>query len=330
MIAIFRDKSIVTIFILALLCVAVHAHIFVHPIPISNAVDNGLISNFIGNYLAHTAPAFLTFLYIFILFAQAVLLNTILNEWKMYQKSAFTTAAAFILITAVYPELNTISPAMINNFLVILFIALYARMYNNQKPNSLLFNIGFIICLSVFLYKANIIFFFISFLALSIIRPFRLKEWIILLIGILVPVYLIGSLLFVYDKFEVIKTYIPYFQMHSITLKITVWFWINSAVLTLALLIGINQWLPNYDRMVIHIRRNWIILFLSLIILTLLPFTTYKGNMLDFWMLIPVAASFIASLFLYPKRLLIPNFIFILLLILITHTNLLMMGILKK
>ncbi len=330
MIALFRDRSIVTVFLLAILSVLVHLHIFFHPVIIHNETDNGLISTFIKHYLSAIIPGVLSLLYIFIILSQAIILNTLLNEWKMYQKAALTTAAAFILLTGCFPDFSSISPALLNNYLIILFISLYARMYNNQKPNSLLFNIGFIISASVFLFKANIIFFFISFLALAIIRPFRLKEWLILLIGICVPVYLIGSILFIYYKLENIKAAIPYFQFHEIVVSMTPWFWIKISVLTLSLFIGINHWMPNYDRMVIHIRRNWIILFLGMIILSAMPFAIYKGAFIDFWMIVPLVSCFISALFLYPKRLLVPNFIFILLLILITHSNLLMIGLIKR
>ena len=330
MIALFRDKSIVTVFLLAILSVMVHLHIFFHPVIIHNETDNGLISTFIKHYLSAIIPGVLSLLYIFIILSQAIILNTLLNEWKMYQKAALTTAAAFILLTGCFPDFSSISPALLNNYLIILFISLYARMYNNQKPNSLLFNIGFIISASVFLFKANIIFFFISFLALAIIRPFRLKEWLILLIGICVPVYLIGSILFIYYKLENIKAAIPYFQFHEIVVSMTPWFWIKISALALSLFIGINHWMPNYDRMVIHIRRNWIILFLGMIILSVIPFAIYKGAFIDFWMIVPLVSCFISALFLYPKRLLVPNFIFILLLILITHSNLLMIGLIKR
>ena len=330
MIALFRDKSIVTIFLLAILSVVVHIHMFFHPIVVHAEIDNGLISVFINHYLKATASSVLSLLYIFIVLSQAIILNTLLNEWKMFQKAAFTTAAAYILITGCFPEFTSVSPALLNNYLIILFISLYARMYNNLKPNSLLFNIGFIISMSIFLFKANIIFLFISFLALAIIRPFRLKEWLILLIGLCVPVYLIGSILFLYFKLEDIKWTIPYFQFHQIVVSFTPWFWIKMSVLALSLFIGINHWMPNYDRMVIHIRRNWIILFLGMIILSVMPFAIYKGAFIDFWMIVPLVSCFISALFLYPKRLLVPNFIFILLLILITHSNLLMIGLIKK
>jgi len=329
-ITLFRDKSLITIFVLALLTVLAHLHIFFHPMMVNNICDNGYISLFIQNYLVSVSPTVLSILFIFIIFLQALLLNAVLDEWKMFQKSSSTIAATYILITACFPEFNCISAGLINIFLVILFISLFERMYNNNKPNSLLFNIGFTISTSAFLFKPDVIFMFISFLALAIIRPFRLKEWLILLIGIFVPVYLLGSILFLNDKFDFIRNSIPYFQMHRIVLTLSVWFWIKSSVIILALLMGINQWLPNYYRMIISIRRNWIILFLSMLILAGLPFVLYKGGFLDLLILLPLIACFISSLFLYPKRLLLPNFIFILLLILITHTNLLMTGLIKK
>ena len=330
MISLFRDKSLITIFVLALLTVLAHLHIFFHPMMVNNLCDNGYFSLFIQNYLVSVSPTVLSILFIFIVFIQAFLLNAVMDEWKMFQKSSYTIAAAYILITACFPEFNCISAGLINNFLVILFISLFERMYNNSKPNSLLFNIGFTISSSVFLFKPNVIFLIISFLALAIIRPFRLREWLILLIGIFVPVYLLGSILFLNDKFDFIRNSIPYFQLHRIVLTLSVWFWIKTSVLILSLLIGINQWLPNYYRMVISIRRNWIILFLSIIILAFLPFGLYKGGFLDFLIILPLIACFVSSVFLYPKRFLLPNFIFILFIILIIHTNLLMSGIIKK
>ena len=123
MIALFRDKSIVTVFLLAILSVLVHLHIFFHPVVIHNEIDNGLISSFINHYFSAIIPGVLSLLYIFIILSQAIILNTLLNEWKMYQKAALTTAAAFILLTGCFPEFSNISPALLNNYLIILFIS---------------------------------------------------------------------------------------------------------------------------------------------------------------------------------------------------------------
>ncbi len=330
MIALFRDKSLISIFVLSFLTVLFHVHIFYHPIQINNFSDNGYISLFIRSYFNFIYPVVISLLFIFIILFQSLLLNLVLDEWKMFQKSSLTIASSYIIITACFPEFNSFSPGLINNFLVILIISLYMRMYNNNKPNSLLFNLGFIISTSVLLYKPNMIFLLISFLALAIIRPFRLKEWLILFIGIMVPVYLFGSFLFLNDKINSLVNIIPYCQLHRIILTLSVWFWIKTAVLLLALLIGINHWLPNYNRMIISVRRNWIILFLSVIILSVLPYILYNGSILEFWILIPMISCFIASLFLYPKRFILPNIMLILFIILIIHTNLLMIGIIKK
>ena len=330
MIALFRDKSLVSFFLLAILCVLTHIHIFHQPVIIGIQTDNGLLSFLIKRYINALIPSVQSCLFLLIIFTQALWLNILLNAWKMFQKSALTTAAAFILLSACFPELNCISPALINNFLVILFIALFARMYNHPKASTLLFNIGTVASIAALLYQPDVIFILITFLSLAIVRPFRLKEWLILLIGIVVPIYILAAYLFMKTDLPFIKTMIPYFQIHRIVLKMTVWHWIKVSVVLLSLLIGINQWLPNYDRMVIHIRRNWIILFLSMLILGFLPFVLYNGNIIDFWIVIPFMACFVSSLFLFPKRLLIPNFIFILFVVLITHTNLLMMGLIKK
>ena len=329
MIAFFRDKSFVAFFLLAILCVLTHVHIFHQPVIISKPIDNGLLSLFINRYINSLIPGVQSFLFLLIIFSQALWLNTLLNSWKMFQKSALTTAASFILLSACFPELNSITPALFNNYLAILFIAMFARMYNHPKAGTLLFNIGTIASIATILYKPDVVFILITFLSLAIVRPFRLKEWLILLIGVTVPVYLMAAFLFMKDNLPFIKTMIPFFQPHAITIKLTAWYWIKVSVVLLSLLIGLNQWLPNYGRMVIHIRRNWIILFLSMLILGFLPFVLYKGNIVDFWIVIPFMACFISSLFLFPKRLLIPNFIFILFIIVITHTNLLMMGLIK-
>ncbi len=157
--------------------------------------------------------------------------------------------------------------------------------------------------------------------ALAVVRPFRVAEWILLLMGVLLPYYFLTAYLFLNNQLATIIQYTPIVQFHFPVLHPNQWLWINLGFLFLALIIGIIYWQKFINRMVIQIRKNWSIMIVLLLILVIAPFV-FAGAGMDtaILCLIPFSA-FVANAFGYPKRLFVPNLIFWLAILLVVHNN---------
>jgi hypothetical protein len=100
-----------------------------------------------------------------------------------------------------------------------------------------------------------------------------------------------------------------------------IWLWINLGYLLMALFIGMIYWQRYNNRMVMQIRKNWSVMMVLLLILVIAPFL-FEGSGMDtaILSLIPISA-FVANAYGYPRRLILPNLIFWMGILLIVHNN---------
>ncbi len=322
MVFLFRDKSISSVFFLILLCFGVHAHLFINTPQVVVIEGSGLISSalslFVKDYLPQTAVAFI---YIAIVLLQAIRLNLVMNELRMYNQSGFTTGMAYILLTAFFPQWSNLTPAILaNTFVIWIFIQL-SKLYTHPSPKTLLFNTGLIVGASVLCYHPTGILIVVVLFALAIVRTFLLSEWLVLLLGIFMPFYLVISYFYLNNKMTLLETVLPYVQLNLPVSKTEVWFWINLATMIFMLVAGIIFWSKENSRMVIQIRKTWAAMMVMVFIMLPVPFIfSHAGMEAAALSLVPLA-GFIANIFIYPKKLLLPNLLFILAIVIVIHNN---------
>jgi hypothetical protein len=306
----FRDKSIVNIFFLAVLSVGVHLHLFFQaPIVVTNGND-GVFSVVLREYVAGFSATVLFVLYQLIILLQAIRLNMVLSEMRMFQNNTYTIAMAYVLLSGIMTEWCSISPALMANFLLIWLFIKLCRLYNHPSPKTLLFNTGLIVGLSVICYYPTAILIGVVLFALVVVRPFRLAEWVILLMGIILPYYFLASILFLADKLGKLQQFVPALRLN---LPVSVWsvpLVIRLAVLLLMMIAGLVFWQLTHRRMVIQIRKNWGIMMVMLFILLPIPFIFKQAGIESSFMLLLPLASFASNAFSTPRRLVLPNVLF--------------------
>lgn len=321
MVFLFRDKSIINIFFLILLSIAMHAHLFMSTPVLLVDQSDGVISILLSQYLTNISPTFLFIAYQLIILLQAIRLNMVLTDFRMFQSTNYVTAMTYILFTGMISQWCSISAALISNFLVLWIFILLSRLYNNQTPRTLLFNIGMLVSLTIIAYHPTAILIMVVLFALAVVRPFRPAEWVLLLMGVLVPYYFLASYLFLTNHLKTITHYLPIVQFHFPVPHPDQWLLISLGYLFIALIVGMFFWQKFNNRMVIQIRKNWSVMMVLFLILLIAPFI-FVGAGMDtaILCLIPLSA-FVANAFGYPKRLFIPNLLFWLAIILIVHNN---------
>jgi len=317
----FRDKSIVSILFLILLGFAVHTHLFITTPQLAINEDSGIFSFLLKQYLHYVPQGLISFIYIAIVLIQAFRLNLFLNELRMYNLSGFTTAMSYVLLTGFFVQWATITPALLANSLVIWLFIQLSKLYNHNSPKSLLFNTGLIVGAAVLCYQPTGILILVVLFALAIVRPFNLSEWLVLLLGILMPVYVVVSLLYLNDSLNLLNTILPKIQINIPVIKTDVWFWISLGTITILLFAGFVIWNQFNSRMIIQIRKNWSVMMVMLFIILPIPFIFKSAGLQSAELCIVPMAAFIANFFLYPKRLLFPNLLFLLAIAVIVHNN---------
>jgi len=196
------------------------------------------------------------------------------------------------------------------------------KLYNNPTPKVLLFNTGLIAGSSVICYHPTAILIVVILFALVIVRPFRIAEWIVLLMGVVTPLYILLSILFLTDQWSLVNGFLPKIHLGLPKFQFKdFWLVFTVATIVISLLAGLFYYNNASNRMVIQIRKNWSVLLVMLLLMLPIPFIFTKTAMYAVEMLVIPLSAFIANAYLYPKRLLFPNLLFFLAVAAIIHNN---------
>ncbi len=321
MVFLFKNKSFVSVFFLIILCFGVHVHLFLGIPKIIVAEDNGIIYYILNKYIANLPQTIIALFYISIILIQAIRLNILLNEYKMFTQNGFTTAMAYILLSGFFTDWANITPAIIANLFVIWLFIHLTKLYNNPSPKSLLFNIGLIVGAAILCYQPNILLVAIILFALAIVRPFIISEWFVLLLGTIMPFYIIGSVLFLNNHFNLFTNFLPHISFTIPIITSDFWFTVNITVISILLLAGFISLNSNTNRMVIQIRKNWGIIMVMGFIMIPIPFMFHKSGLTATALSMVPFAAIISNIFVYPKKMWLPNILFWLAMVAIIHNN---------
>jgi len=300
-VSLFKEKTTIGVFRLILLSVVVHAKFFIHSPAVVVLPENLLLAPLL-RLISHWPTLVLATVYHGLVVIQALRLNYILGNHKLFAHTNFTVAMCYILFTGLLPQWCNITEALIVNLLIIWLIHLLCQLYHSVKPGAVVFNIGMITGIVVLLYPPAYILVLIMLAGIMIIRPFKFTQVITYLIGAVLPLYFLGAYLYLHGSFHALNLYLPELTLRQpvITQKGTL---IGSFSLILLCIIGGFSYLQaGMHKLLILARKCWIILVLMLICFIPTIFTVKDGGWTVVLLLIPAAAAIAGNLFYYNQQ----------------------------
>lgn len=280
-------------------------------LPVTRPAD-GPLYKAILSFLDPAAQSFslfypcLTFL---LLFIQAVVLTNFINTQRMMSRSTYLPGLAYILITSLLPEWNYFSaPLLINTILLVILAALFG-IYNKPNVRGTIFNIGLAAGIAGFIFIPSFVFIIWIFLAMLVMRPFRINEWLICLLGVTSPFYFYAIYIVITSDWDWHKL-LPPFYLGLPSLKQSLWLAGSVFLMMLPFLAGAYYVQDNLRRMLINIRKGWSLLLLYLLVALLLPFIN-TSDTFENWIMgaVPLAA-FHACAYFYTKWQWFPHILF--------------------
>ncbi len=310
MVFLFRDRSDINLLFLVVLSILVHFHFYWEaPIVIANPSD-GLLAYLLFHYIQPLPPLALMVLFHVIVITQALRLNILLSRFKMFQQVSYLPAFTFVLLTALFPFWDAISSGLIANALIIWILVKLNRLYDQTQPKTLEFNIGLIVGFSILLYEPIAILIPVVVFALAIIRPFRLAEWLVLIMGILLPFYFIFTYVFLTDSAAAFTAFLPKLDWKNPLAGLELKAAITLIFIAIQLLIGIYFWQAQQNRNIIQVRKYWGVMLLTLFLTFFQPIIFSTQALYASAIVLAPLASFICYGYASPKQLLLPNVLF--------------------
>jgi hypothetical protein len=299
-VSIFKQKNPGNALLLLIYALALKFSMFLHPVaPVVQKGDNYLY-RFIMDLLhsfVFVSPFFFQVISFVLLFTQATLFNRICNYQKLLPKQNFLPGMCYILLTSLLPDWNHFSaPLLINSIMIWVFYKMIA-LYNNERAASSIFNIGILIGIVSLLYLPGIAFLLLIFFALLVMRPFRLREWVMGILGFTFPYYFLFIILFISNKW-VWENITPKIAFTLPSLSHSIWITAGIALVLIPFFIGGYFVQSNLNKWLIQVRKSWALL-LMLLITVIIIILINRVNSYENWIIaiIPFAAFHAAAYF---------------------------------
>lgn len=311
MTGIFKQKNPGNAFLLFIYALLLKFSIFLHPIrPILHREDNYLYRIVLNglNSFFNGAPIFFSILTFLLLFTQATLFNRICNYQKILPKPNFLPGMSYILVTSLLPSWNYFSaPLLINSIMIWVFYRMTA-LYNNSRSDSAIFNIGVLTGIVTLLYLPAIAFLLLVFFALLTMRPFRIREWVMGLLGFTVPYYFLFIALFFTNQWSW-KNIVPQIVFRLPGIPPTIWITGGIVLLIVPFMIGGYYVQANLNKMLIQVRKNWSLLLLYLLVGVIIILINHV-NFYENWIVTAAPfAAFHAAAYYYSTDKVLPRVI---------------------
>jgi hypothetical protein len=232
---------------------------------------------------------------------EALLFNRICNAQKMIAKPTYLPAMAFILVTSLFTEWNQFSAPLIVNFLLILIFYRMMVLYNVSRAGNSIFNIGLLLGISTLLYNPAMVFFVLVIFALFIMRPFRIQEWVISLLGFTLPYYYLALALYFTNQWHW-KHILPTMSFDLPAMPTSVFTTLSIALLVLPFVVGGFYVQNNLNKMLIQVRKGWSLLLLFLIISLSVILINGGGNYVNWILCVVPISAFHAAAYFYPVK----------------------------
>ena len=312
MIGIFKQKNPANLLLLLVFGVLIKLPMFLNPhTPVVRPAD-GTLFIFLLEWLEPTgkeSPVIYSLLAFGLLFLQAVMLTRFINHQRMMNKTSYLPGMAYLLITSLLPEWNYFSaPLIINSILLFVLSALF-RIYNQPSAKATIFNIGVALGIAGFLFISSLTFVIWVLLALAVMRPFRLNEWLLCILGITTPFYFYGIYIFINDRWSW-SALVPHFSVGIPAINQSAWLAGSVFLLMIPFLSGGYYVQDNLRRMLINVRKGWSLLLLYLLASLLLPFVNNSDTFENWVMAMIPMAAFHACTYLYSTLRIYPNLVF--------------------
>jgi hypothetical protein len=303
-IGIFKQKNPGNALILLVYALVLKFSMFLHPaLPVLHPEDNYLYRLIFRGLdsVFHQAAIGYAILSFVILFTQATLFNRICNYDKLLPKPNFLPGMAYILITSLLPDWNHFSaPLLVNSVMIWVYYRMIG-LYNSNRPGSSIFNIGVWAGVVSLLYMPAMAFLLLVLFGLITMRPFRIREWLIGLLGFTFPYYFLFLILYLTGQWSWMKI-VPHIILTVPAIPSIIWTTLGILWLVVPFIVGGFYVQKNLSKMLIQIRKNWSLLLLYLMVAVIIILINHPDSYENWVVMAPPFAAFHAAAYYYPSR----------------------------
>ncbi|MFN8286959.1 MAG: DUF6427 family protein [Chitinophagales bacterium] len=133
-------------------------------------------------------------------FIQALLINGMVNDNKITNRKNYLGGLFYIIYISFFPQNLFLSPALIATTFLVLATSKIFGLIKKDKNHGDVFDVGFLVSLSTLFYFPSVAFMLFAYVGLGTVRPFIYREWVIMLLGMIAPVFLCFTIYYFTDR----------------------------------------------------------------------------------------------------------------------------------
>lgn len=250
-----------------------------------------------------------------LLILQALLLKRILSTNDLTPKNSLLPAFLYILLMSSFSNFQNIQPLLFANFFLIIALQNILAAYSNPESYEQIFIASLMISLGSFFYFPVIFFTLFIFLVFLIFSILKWREWIISLLGFLIPYLFLFSYYFLTDIIEnKLHSYILFFKnigfLHP---KFTASIYIYFSLLSIYFILAFFSTYSRLSERSIFYRKKIIVLIMFIIISLVSIFFSKEFFMFHLCLLFIPFSFFIPNYMLQIKKFIISEIMYLLL-----------------
>lgn len=249
-----------------------------------------------------------------LLLLEAFLLNRIVAEFKLVEKSGFLPGFGFLLLNLLAPTVIS-AKLLLTNGLILMALKLLIGTYKVERPNNGILVTGFMLGLINAIDSRYFLMFVWLISALLIMRPASLREIILAIIGYTLPFYFIGAFLYLTDGFSTGRI-MAFFDLNFNLPKNSGLDWARTILMVMLPWLGFVSSSNRISKLLIQGRKSILItlsLLLALHIILALDMADLSGNLQS--AMVP-SALMLTYFFTSFKKQFLPNLLILLMAIL--------------
>jgi len=179
-------------------------------------------------------------------------------------------------------------------------------LYNSPRPGAAIFNIGVWTGIVSLLYIPAVAFLLLVLFGLLTMRPFRIREWLVGLLGFTFPYYFLFLYLYLSGNWSWADI-VPKIVFTVPAFPESVWISLGMAWLVIPFIIGGFYIQKNLSKFLIQIRKSWSLLLLYLLVAVVIILIN-RVNSYENWIIMAIPfAAFHAAAYYYPVKTIGPN-----------------------
>ncbi len=166
----------------------------------------GILSEWVYSTIGTTGPIPLI-TSIILVFVQAFLINKLVADYRLNTEINLFPGVFYVLLVSAIPEFLQLSPILMANTFYIIGLQLLFNTYKTSHGGSKIFSVGLWFGVGSLFCFSSWILLILGFVGLSILRSFKLRERLMLILGFVVPYYGFWVYHFLFDRVNYFYNY---------------------------------------------------------------------------------------------------------------------------